>query len=60
MGTDCPNCGEPFQRLAQHWVMIHRLFDSTPVSPSFRYGRVMLTADGTEVFFESIGEPVPG
>lgn len=40
--------------------VIERLFDSTPISPSFRHGRVMLTSDETEVFFEYVGEPVPG
>jgi hypothetical protein len=40
--------------------VIEGLFDTTPISPSFRSGRVMLTSDETEDFFEYIGDPVPG
>ncbi len=39
---------------------IRELFEQTPISPSFRDGRLMLTSDETEWFFEYIGRPVPG
>jgi hypothetical protein len=40
--------------------VIEGLFGTTPISPSFRSGRVMLTSDETEDFFEYIGKSVPG
>jgi hypothetical protein len=36
------------------------LFDSEPVSPTFREGRLMLTTDETEWFFQYVGDSLPG
>lgn len=39
---------------------IRGLFAAVSIDPTFRDGRLMLTADETEWFFEYVGEPVPG
>lgn len=36
------------------------LFDSKPISPTFSEGRLMLTSDETEWFFEYVGDSLPG
>jgi hypothetical protein len=41
-------------------AFVRGLFDPTPITPTFHEGRLMLTSDETEWFFEYVGEPVPG
>lgn len=39
---------------------IRSLFDETPISPTFNEGRIMLTSDETEWFFDYVGKPPGG
>lgn len=39
---------------------IRSLFDETPISPTFNEGRIMLTSDETEWFFDYVGETPQG
>jgi hypothetical protein len=39
---------------------VRGLFESTPIAPTFNDGRLMLTSDETEWFFDYVGDPVPG
>lgn len=39
---------------------IKSLFSGTPINPKFNRGRVMLTSDESEWFFDYVGKPAPG